>query len=112
MKRKLTILIAVAALGLLAGGQHVAQAIPFPNPVPNINGVWYMNGDPYLPCEIVQRQRDGRVLFTNEHGSAAWGTVTGNRVWIPDWSDGKRRGLAGRIRGDRIIWPNGTFWAR
>lgn len=24
----------------------------------------------------------GRVLFTNEHGSAAWGTVTGNRETI------------------------------
>ena len=38
MKRKLTIVIAVAALGLLPGGQQAAEGTPFTNPVPNIGG--------------------------------------------------------------------------
>lgn len=81
-------------------------------PVPNISGVWYMHGDPDLRCEIVQKRLDGRALFINEHGSSAWGTVQGHLVSIPDWTDGRTEGLVGRIRGDRIIWPNGTFWER
>jgi hypothetical protein len=112
MKHIFTALVAAAALWLLAGGPQVVKGMPLPNPAPNIHGVWYMHGDPYLPCEIVQIRRDGRALFTNEHGSSAWGTVDDYYVWIPGWSDGRRMGLVGRIRGDRIIWPNGSFWAR
>jgi hypothetical protein len=80
--------------------------------VPNLNGTWYLNGDEEQPCEIRQRRPDGRALFINENGSRAWGTVRGDRVWIPDWTDGESNGLRGRIRGNRIIWPNGTFWSR
>ena len=80
--------------------------------VPNLNGTWYMNGDEDLPCYIEMRP-GGRVLLTNENGSAAWGEVHGSRVWIPDWSPGEGiQGLEGRIRGDRIIGPDGHFWSR
>ncbi len=85
---------------------------PVPSFVPNISGTWYMNGDPYLPCQIIQWRRDGSAEFVNERGSRTWGTVNGDRVWIPEWSDGRSRGLWGTIRGDRIVWPNGTFWSR
>ena len=79
---------------------------------PNLNGTWYMNGDEALPCYIEQRP-SGRALFTNEKGSAAWGEVHGRSVWIPDWSAGDgEQGLEGRIRGDRIVWPDGHFWSR
>ena len=88
-----------------------AQAQRWPPPPPNISGTWYMNGDPNLPCQIEQRDAF-RVLLTNENGSAAWGSVRGNEVWIPEWTDGTRQGLLGRIRGNRIVWPNGTFWSR
>jgi hypothetical protein len=80
--------------------------------VPYIGGNWYMNGDWNAPCEIIQERRDGRAEFVNENGSHARGTVRGDRVWIPEWNDGRQQGLVGVIRGDRIVWPNGTFWSR
>ncbi len=82
------------------------------SPVPNLSGTWYLNGDPTKPCEIDQYPPGRRAEFTNEHGSSAWGTIRGNRVWIPDWSDGVSQGLEGRVRGNRIIWPNGSYWSR
>jgi len=81
-------------------------------PIPNISGTWYMNGNPCAPCQIIQWRKDGSADFVNEHGSRACGTVSGDHVWIPAWSDGRSRGLLGCIRGDRIVWPNGTFWCR
>jgi hypothetical protein len=80
--------------------------------VPRIGGTWYMNGDDDAPCQIIQRGSGRHALFINENGSRARGTVRGGRVFIPDWSDGESQGLVGRIRGNRIIWPNGTFWSR
>ena len=80
--------------------------------VPDLNGTWYLNGDEDSPCEIIQRRLDGRALFINENGSRARGTVRGDRVWIPKWTDGRSRGLQGRIRRDRIVWPNGSYWSR
>jgi hypothetical protein len=72
-----------------------------------------MNGNEDAPTQIVQPRRDGRALFINENGSRAWGTVRGDRVWIPDWTDGRGSdGLEGRIRGDRIVWPDGSYWSR
>jgi hypothetical protein len=118
MKKTLLIALGVipAALLLLALAVPASAQLwrdygPPPSPVPNINGTWYLKGDPNAPCYVEQR-RDGRALFTNENGSQAWGTIEGNRVWIPDWSDGYSQGLSGRIRGDRIIWPGGSFWSR
>lgn len=61
-------------------------------------------------CAVRFRSLDGNALFTNEHGSSAWGTVSGDRVFIPEWNEG--RGERGVIRGNRIVWPNGTYWAR
>jgi hypothetical protein len=80
--------------------------------IPNISGTWFMNGNPYAPCQIIQVRMEGSADFVNEHGSRTCGTVNGDHVWIPEWSDGTSRGLSGWIRGDRIIWPNGTFWSR
>jgi hypothetical protein len=121
---------AVMALSLVAAAPALAQPGPGPwSPrrqkqvapweddrvrylIPNVSGTWYMNGNPNAPCEIVQRRPGDRAEFINENGSRAWGTVTRNSVWIPDWSDGWRQGLAGTIRDDRIVWPNGTYWSR
>jgi len=81
--------------------------------VPSIGGVWYMNGDGDQPCLIIQRRPDGRAVFVNEHGSRAAGTVRGDRVFIPEWSNSfGDDGLEGRIRGDRIVWPDGSYWSR
>jgi hypothetical protein len=84
----------------------------FRNRIPNLNGVWFMNGNEDLPCRIVQRRPDGRAEFINEHGQRARGEVYRDRVFIPDWNDGEGSdGLEGRIRGDLIIWPNGSYWS-
>jgi hypothetical protein len=111
MRRFTAVLMVLIPLGVLAtperaSAQRWAQA-------PNISGVWYMHGDPYLPCEIIQHGPDrSRATFVNENGSSALGSVRGDQVWIPEWSDGRSQGLLGVIRGERIIWPNGTFWSR
>lgn len=80
--------------------------------LPSLAGVWYPNGNPDRPCQIVQPRPDGRALFINDQGSQAWAFVAPDHVWIPDWTDGVQQGLYGRIQGDRIIWPNGTYWSR
>ncbi len=82
--------------------------------VPAIGGVWYLNGNRDAPCRIIQAAPDGRALFINEHGSRARGEVRGDQVWIPEWSSGNPwvEGLSGRIRGDRIVWPDGSYWSR
>ena len=83
-------------------------------PVPNIGGVWFLNGDRNAPCRVIQPRPDGRALFVNEHGSRARGEIRGGGVWIPEWSSGNPYddGLSGRIRGDRIVWPDGSYWSR
>jgi hypothetical protein len=106
--------LGVMALGLATVRPPPAQAQPpyGPPPMRAIDGTWYMNGNPDQPCEI-QPRPDGSALFINEHGSQAWGSLRGNRVFIPDWSDGNgSQGLRGTIRGNRIVWPNGTYWSR
>jgi hypothetical protein len=80
-----------------------------PARIPNLNGTWYMRGNPDQPCRIIQRRPDGRALFINENGSRAEGFVRGDHVFVPDWNNG--RGERGRIQGDRILWP-GSYWSR
>jgi hypothetical protein len=92
------------------------QRIPFDiapvAQVPNLDGIWYLSGDPRKPAQIIQRRLDGRALFINEQGSEALGTIEGDMVFIPEWTDGFNRGLVGTVRGDRITWPDGNFWSR
>ncbi len=110
MKRMLMIVPTLLLLAVPAAAQRWDDGRR--DLVPNLNGTWYMNGDADLPCSIELRP-GGRALFTNENGSAAWGQLRGDRVWIPDWSAGDgEQGLEGRIRGDRIVWPDGHFWSR
>jgi hypothetical protein len=81
--------------------------------VPDLSGTWYMNGDPNQPCEVRQRWPERRALFINERGESAWGTIDGDRIWVPDWIGyNNRRGLEGSFRGDRIVWYNGSSWTR
>ncbi len=109
-------LIPFALLLLLVFGViGEAQWRPFPPPPPptaNLSGIWYLNGNPEAQCQIIQRE-PGRALFINEHGSQAWGSIRGDDIWIPDWSNGVSDGLRGRIRGNRIFWVGGgSFWSR
>jgi hypothetical protein len=63
-------------------------------------------------CEIIQRGPDGRAAFVNEHGDRAAGTVRGDQAQAPEWNGGRGQGLADRARGNRITWPDGTYWSR
>ncbi len=81
--------------------------------VPDLSGAWYMRGDPDQPCEVRQRWPERRALFINERGESAWGTINGDRIWVPDWIGyDNRQGLEGTFEGDRITWRNGSFWTR
>lgn len=66
-------------------------------------GRWYKDGS---PCEIVST-RDG-LEARNESGSTSK-LVYGRdgHVRAVDWD-----GLRGEIRGNRIVWSNGTSWSR
>jgi len=71
-----------------------------------LQGRWYMNGDPNKPTEIVIN--GSRLEARNENGQASRLEVDRNgdiRAW--DW-----QGLRGGVRGDRIVWNNGTTWTR
>jgi hypothetical protein len=47
-----------------------------PPPANNIQGVWYLDGDPSRPC-YVDVAPNGRILFTNERGDRSWGRNLG-----------------------------------
>jgi hypothetical protein len=99
-------IIATALLAALAApGPALAQRVP------DLSGVWYLNGNRDAPCKIIQRRPDGRAVFINEKGSRADGVVRGDRVLIPDWGN-EDEPLQGRVRAGRIVWPDGSFWAR
>jgi len=96
-------------------GMPYAAPYGFPAAGVNLSGIWYMNGEQDKPTRIIQ-YGPGRALFINEHGSQAWGSVRGNRVWIPDWTWGEgwntHQGLWGTLMGNRLVWPDGSFWVR
>jgi hypothetical protein len=77
--------------------------------VPNISGVWYNNSNGGR-CQVIQQGPSGQALFINEQGNQAWGSIRGDTVFIPAWNNGQ--GQQGWIRGNRIVWPDGNFWAR
>jgi hypothetical protein len=52
--------------------------------VPDLGGTWDMNGDQNKPCEVRQRRGERRAEFINERGESAWGTINGDRIWVPD----------------------------
>ena len=80
--------------------------------VPDMSGTWFTNGDPNKPDEVLMRP-DGSVVFVNEYGDQALGTIQGDRIWVPTWETYNHQlGLEGRFRGDRIEWFNGSFWTR
>jgi hypothetical protein len=117
MRRFLPVSVLSLALLLMAFAVPVGARPRYPggpgwDRPPDLSGTWFLKGRRDAPCEIDQRGPD-EALFINENGSEAWGSIRGDRVWIPDWSDGfGSYGLEGRIRGDRIIWPDGSFWSR
>jgi hypothetical protein len=105
-------IVASSVLVLVFAAPALAQWPYNGPPAPNLSGTWFMNGHSNAPCRIMQRAPD-QAIFINENGSRAWGTITDDQVFIPDWKDGfGNQGLRGRIVGDRIVWPDGAFWSR
>jgi hypothetical protein len=75
------------------------------NDTRNLQGRWYMNGDPKKPTEI---NMSGRTLqATNENGQTSRLEMDryGN-IRASDWQ------VRGDVRRDRIDWSNGTTWTR
>jgi hypothetical protein len=109
---------ALIASVLAVGTAADATAPPFPRPFPpppapqqaGIEGVWFFRGDPAQPASV---QTDWgpvgpQLVIVNEKGSpaAAYLRSGGRRVEVPEW------GITGRVYPNRIVWPNGDFWAR
>jgi hypothetical protein len=71
-----------------------------------LQGRWYVNGDPSKPAEI---NSDGRYLEArNENGDRSRLEVERDGdLRALDW-----RGLHGDVKRDRIEWANGTTWTK
>ncbi|HXG51702.1 MAG TPA: hypothetical protein VNN77_09890 [candidate division Zixibacteria bacterium] len=70
-------------------------------------GRWYLEGRRDKPC-VIFMTRDG-LQARNERGDVSLLAMNGpNLVHAVDWEGG----LRGRVRGNRIVWANGTTWRR
>jgi hypothetical protein len=113
------IAILTAVLAAVTGAAASAQPFPHFPPQPstpavnpyNLAGVWYNAGDPLKPCyiQVVPSPAGPYLLLTNEKGTPSRARFIrgGSRLVADDWG-----GLVGRIRGDRIVWPDGNDWTR
>ena len=76
---------------------------------PNLNGIWYPQGNRSLQCSIQQRRE---VLnLQNEQGARATGSFDGKRHISTNWSGNQIGGTISN-NGNRIDWDNGTYWIR
>lgn len=76
---------------------------------PNLNGIWYPNGNRSLSCSI-QQHRD--VLnFQNENGDRGTGSFDGRYHLTTNWNGTRIGGTLNRDQ-TRIDWDNGTYWMR
>ena len=110
--------LSITAIVFATAGEAAAQPhVPYPRmPYPQvpvaspIEGVWYFRGDPSQPAYIrtVQTPAGPQVIATNEKGSSSPAELSpdGRRVFVYEWN------IEGRLRGRRLVWPNGDFWAR
>jgi hypothetical protein len=105
-----------SVLAVAAAADVSAQ--PFPRPFPpvpappraGIDGVWFFRGDPSQPASVETQWGPGgpQLVLVNEKGTPAAGRLhpSGHFVDVPEW------GIVGRVYPNRIVWPNGDFWAR
>ena len=101
----------ILAVALATGAGTTALAFP-PSPrepIPTeIEGRWFMSGDPRQPTYI-ELVRGPFLLLTNERGEQSRGRILpGSRIIADDWANG----LIGDVRANEIFWRNGDRWAR
>jgi hypothetical protein len=73
----------------------------------HLEGTWYLNGERDKHTEIVST-RDGLEARNETGGTSRLEYDRFGSVRALDWEGG----LRGDIRGDRILWANGTTWTR
>jgi hypothetical protein len=109
--------IAILATALAAGAAAAFPAQPYPGYTPqpapaaaDLDGQWFMSGDPFQPTYI-QSFRDPfgtYLVLTNERGERSLGRLLpGGRIIADGWGQ-----LVGDVRGNRILWRNGSDWIR
>ncbi len=76
---------------------------------PNLNGIWYSQGNHSLQCSILERH--GGLDLHNEHGSSGTGSFDGDRHISTKWSHTRLGGTISQD-GNRIDWSNDTYWIR
>ncbi len=82
-------------------------------PMPKIDGQWFMEGNPGLPCAIFQT--DLMLLIINEKGDIATGRFLTDKEFITiaspaGWQVGLKGELADNLH--TIAWRNSTIWRR
>jgi hypothetical protein len=107
MKRKILLWVVV----MLMSGIFAIPKTAFTRDERNYNGSqlqgrWYMNGDPNKPTEINADRRGLEARNENGHTSRLEVDRKGN-IRALDW-----HGIRGDLRGNRIQWDNGTTWTR
>ena len=71
-----------------------------------LEGTWYLNGDPSMRTEINASRRG--LIARNENGQTTRLEISrSGDVYARDW-----QGLHGDVRRGRIEWGNGTTWTR
>jgi hypothetical protein len=72
-----------------------------------LEGTWYLNGDPSMRTEINASRRG--LVARNENGQTTRLEISrSGDVYARDWQGG----LRGDVRRGRIEWGNGTTWTR
>jgi hypothetical protein len=72
-----------------------------------LEDTWYLNGDRNKPAEIVGT-RDGMEARNDTGATSRLVFDRSGSVRALDWEGG----LRGEVRGDTILWANGTIWTR
>ncbi|HEX6439442.1 MAG TPA: hypothetical protein VF182_20170 [Candidatus Binatia bacterium] len=111
MKRSTALWVIILAFFLTAACDQIfdrdSGIFNWPGSARDLEGGWYVNGDPKLRAEIVSTPSG--LEARNERGqSTRLDLTSGGSVRALDWEGG----LRGTVRRDQIDWQNGTSWTR
>ena len=111
MKRTSALWVIIVALFFTASCDQIFDRdggiFNWPGSARDLEGSWYVNGDPKLRAEIVSTPSG--LEARNERGQSTRLDLTGGgSVRALDWEGG----LRGTVRRDQIDWQNGSSWMR